>query len=347
MKIGKVPETVLNRSVLRPLLLAGAAGDSAVFGKDCAVFAVGNRETGSEASTPRLAAAVVTGTLDGPFDRTLEMLLASALLNLATEGARGEKVLLSLLLPEEEQEESLKRLMNQAGALCARYQLTVEGGHTEVSSAIRRPVVTVTCLGALPREEGQRVEVAAKQGFEPRMELVMAGWTGAAGTAILAEGMKERLLERFPFRMVEAARDLEMLRLLPEAARARNHFGVSALHDVSQGGVFAALWELAECAGAGLEVDLKKIPIRQETIEICEYFQINPYQLYGQGALLLGTYQGEELVTRLRERSIEAAVIGTITGNRQRMIRNGEEIRYLDRPGQDELWRLARQLEEE
>lgn len=61
------------------------------------------------------------------------------------------------------------------------------------------------------------------------------------------------------------------------------------MHDLSQGGIFTALWEMAERAGVGLEVDLKRIPVKQETIELCEYFDINPYNLYSAGALLIGT----------------------------------------------------------
>lgn len=369
MKIGKVSQTVLNRSVLRPLHMAAAAGSSAVFGRDSAVFAVGN--TGEEVCAQAVWAGV-SAALGGTFDRTLEMVFSSVLLNLAAEGARGERIMMDLLLPVHMDEEELKCLMGQAGELGARFKVTVEGGHTEVSDAVLRPVVTVTGLGFLPGEgtspgsavrEAQMemgkagagagaksrpsAQVGQESGLRPGMELVMAGFAGAAGTAILAENMEAKLLERYPFTLVDRAKRIMDFELLLEAARARNHFGVSAMHDVSQGGVFGALWEMAEHAGAGLEVDLKKIPIRQETIEICEYFDLNPYQMYGQGALLFVTSQGERLVSYLKECSMEAAVIGRVTEKNQRIIRNGEEMRYLDRPAQDELWRLAQEWETE
>lgn len=72
--------------------------------------------------------------------------------------------------------------------------------------------------------------------------------------------------------------------------------GVSAMHDVTEGGIFGALWEMAEASGVGLCVDLKKIPIRQETIEICEFFNLNPYQLISSGSMLIGTDHGSQLV---------------------------------------------------
>lgn len=59
------------------------------------------------------------------------------------------------------------------------------------------------------------------------------------------------------------------------------------MHDVTEGGIFGALWEMAEASGVGLDIDLKKIPIRQETIEICEVYDINPYLLISSGAMLI------------------------------------------------------------
>ncbi len=59
------------------------------------------------------------------------------------------------------------------------------------------------------------------------------------------------------------------------------------MHDVTEGGIFGALWEMAESSGIGLEIDLKKIPLKQETVEICELFDINPYGLIASGAMLM------------------------------------------------------------
>jgi hydrogenase maturation factor len=98
---------------------------------------------------------------------------------------------------------------------------------------------------------------------------------------------------------------------------------------------------MAERADVGLEVDLKKIPVRQETIEICEYFDVNPYELYSAGALLIGTEHGESLVRELAQCQIPAVVIGQVTDQTGRVIRNGEDVRYLDRPKQDAWYRLT------
>lgn len=102
----------------------------------------------------------------------------------------------------------------------------------------------------------------------------------------------------------------------------------------------AALWEMAESSDLGVEVELKKMTIRQETVEICEYFQLNPYQLTSVGSVLIVTDDGEKLVEAFRGEGKQAVVLGRTTADTARIILGGEEKRYLDRPAPDELLKL-------
>lgn len=113
------------------------------------------------------------------------------------------------------------------------------------------------------------------------------------------------------------------------------------MHDVTEGGVFGALWEMAEASGVGLDIDLKKIPIRQETIEICEVYDINPYLLISSGAMLIGTDHGSRLVEELTRAGIHASVIGYAVEGRDRIVRNGDEKRFLEPPKTDELYKVC------
>ena len=120
-------------------------------------------------------------------------------------------------------------------------------------------------------------------------------------------------------------------------AKAR---GVSVMRQVGEGGIFAALYRLAKEADTGLVVDLKAMPVRQETIEICEYYKLNPYQLASTGNILMICDDGEALADALRKEETEAAVIGRLTDNNDKIIQNGEDIRYIDRPAPDELMKI-------
>ena len=126
---------------------------------------------------------------------------------------------------------------------------------------------------------------------------------------------------------------------MPEAKIAMQH-GVHAMHDVTEGGIFGALWEMGAASGVGIVADLDKIPIRQETIELCEVFDINPYLLISSGCMLIGCENGNLLVERLQEAGIPAAVIGRATEGNDRVIRSGEETRFLEPAGSDELYKI-------
>jgi hydrogenase maturation factor len=140
--------------------------------------------------------------------------------------------------------------------------------------------------------------------------------------------------------IAEAAAYSKYMSILPEA-RVAMASEVYAMHDISGGGIFRALWEVAEAAGTGIRIDLKKIPVKQETIEICEVFGLNPYELLSGGALLMITKDGEALTEKLEASGIAAAVIGRLTDDNDRVIvtrsEDGEETRFLDRPRTDEI----------
>ena len=112
------------------------------------------------------------------------------------------------------------------------------------------------------------------------------------------------------------------------------------MHPIGEGGILAALWDMAEGAGIGLSVEMKKMTVRQETIEVCEVFHLNPYQLTSTGAVLMVTPKGEELKERLKREGIPAEIIGHTTEGNERIIWGGGEKRFLDRPAPEELARI-------
>ena len=146
-------------------------------------------------------------------------------------------------------------------------------------------------------------------------------------------------MTRYPAYLVEEAETFDQyISILPEAAVAARS-GACVMHDASEGGIYAALWELAESSGIGLSIDLKKLPIRQETVEVCEFCGVNPYTLMSGGCLLMTTEDGLGLVKALETANINAAIIGKITDNKDKIIRNEDEVRFLDRPKTDEIYK--------
>ena len=108
--------------------------------------------------------------------------------------------------------------------------------------------------------------------------------------------------------------------------------GGCTMHDASEGGIFAGLWEMAEGAGVGLTIDMKKLPLRQETVEVCEYCNVNPYELRSGGSLIIAS--PEETAE-----GIPAVIVGRFTYSNERLILIEDEIRYMDRPQRDEIYK--------
>lgn len=163
-------------------------------------------------------------------------------------------------------------------------------------------------------------------------DIVVSKWIALEGTARLAGQHRERLRERLPMRMIDEAASFDRyLSVVPEAATAMKS-GVCGMRGLSQRGIFTGLWEMAQEAGVGLEVDLRKIPVRQETIEICEFFGENPYELAAGGCLLMTAENGNTLVTALLREGIPAVVIGRTTRGRQRVLYNQGRKQFLNKP---------------
>ena len=324
MKTGKISESVLKRSVLKYIesenhMIKNGAG----VGSDCAIFTCG-KGLGAQASA--VFSLQQAADIYYPFCKAAN--------NVACGGAIPGMALLTLMLPEAAEEQKLQELMQEADAAAGSLGLQLAGGHTAVSADLSVPIASVTVTGIL---EGSELR---PKGTGPGQEIVMTKWAGLEGTILLAERYGDRLRERYPLHMIEAAAALkQQLSVIPEAATAAKS-NVSAMHDASTGGIFAALWELAESAGVGLAADLKKIPIKQETVEVCEFFGLNPYELLSGGCLLMTTDSGERLVQALEEVHIPAAIIGRTTDNNDRIVINEEESRFLERPKTDEITKI-------
>lgn len=141
---------------------------------------------------------------------------------------------------------------------------------------------------------------------------------------------------------IEKAKGFEKyLSILPEAATAGKS-GVSFMQAVREGGIFASLWELAERAGVGLHIDLMKIPMDQTVVEICNYYDLNPYEILSSGSALLFAKQGTAALQRSWQQLafLRRCQGQTTDGNEQDHSKQGEEIRYLDLPKPDQIRKI-------
>ena len=208
--------------------------------------------------------------------------------------------------------------------------------------------------------------------LKPGDELVVACPVALKGTSVIAKSKKDKLAERFSAGFIQnciflwdsygAQREVESQTAANEqsdthsdtqagaqAGQSEKHSvvwkiaeeaGASALYAMGEGGFLSALWKMAEASEVGLEVDFRKVLIRQETIEVCEIFDLNPYKLQAEGSVLIGIRGGEALVQKLRNAGFMAEIIGQTNSGNDRLLYSGGSARYLERPAADEIYRI-------
>ena len=313
--MNRKPENVLKRSVFkkltvkRPEVLVHAG-----VGEDCAVLAP--TENALVLSTdPITASAKEIGTI--AFHITAN--------DIASSGAELVGILLTIIMPPNSEEGELKQIMDDVSQLTAEYHVEILGGHTEVSAVVNQTLVSVTGIGRIAKDK-----LVTTKGLKPGQDLVVTKWVGLEGTSIIATEFEKELKKRLPVSIVDESQKFASFLSVVKDSRVAMQVGVSAMHDVTEGGIFGALWEMAEASGVGLEIELKKIPIRQETVEICEFFDLNPYQLGSTGSLLLAAPDGNRLVLDLKQQGIPAVVIGKATADNDRVVINEDERRFLE-----------------
>jgi len=326
VKIGKVPENVLKRSILkktgckRSEVLVGAK-----VGEDCACLQLKEDEVFVISTDP------ITGAKE---DIGLYAMTVSTN-DLASAGAEPVAVMVTALLTPDTTEEDIKKIMTDLSENAKALNIQIIGGHTEITEAVNRPILSLTAIG-----KAKKGEMIKTSGAKPGDDVLVTKWIGLEGTSIIAKDKEKELLKKFPSKMIYDAINFDKyLSVIPEAATAVKS-GVSAMHDVTEGGIFGGLWEMAESSGVGLLIDLRKIPVKQETIEICNYFDINPYELISSGSMLMASKDGNKLKLELERIGIEATIIGKCTDNNDRVLINGENKRFLEPPKTDELYKV-------
>lgn len=347
MKSGKVSDTALRRSILKEVQKVNQGTLSLMVGGGAGVVPNCHVSGGlSRAGEVVMYSAMQTVAGEGLATAYLAAVRAAN--SLAAKGATPQSASIAITVPESMDERDLRKMHERYCDYLRQHKIKIVGGHTAVSAVVTEPVVSVQMSGVRTtagdtNTTDKKEKSAEATKTESRLhentvnpdaffglDIVMTKTCGLGGTALLAGHFTDELSARYPRRFIERAAEF----LSETEANAEAYLavadGAAYVHAAAEGGVFGALWELAEYAECGLEIDLPAIPILQETVEICEYFDVNPYQLRTEGVFLILSEHGGRLCGALEENGIPAAVIGKTVPGFGRVMQNGEEIRYLE-----------------
>lgn len=260
--------------------------------------------------------------------------------DIASNGAEPVAVMLTLLLPEDKGTEAVEKIMKSAHQGALELGIEIIGGHTEFTYGLSQPIICATAIGKVKKDK-----LVTSAGAKPGDDVVVTKGIGLEGTAIFALDYEFKLKELVAEEYLTKAKNLlQYISVVPEG-RIAAALGATAMHDVTEGGILGALYEVAEASGVGVEIEQELIPLWPETRAITEALGIDPLKLISSGSMLITIPDGEKLVAKLNEAGIEAAIIGKVTEEKSKILQTSEGRVEISKPESDELWRAKKMLE--
>ena len=243
-----------------------------------------------------------------------------------------KSVELDITLPVFTSEAQLKALVVEVKEYTKECGIPLSGITTEVNPAVNRILCNATAHGTAVKEKwiSSSKAVAGE-------DIVLTGLVGLEGMARILNEKETDLEDRFNKAFLRQCKEKILMLKETTYMDALKDTDITAVMQIGTGGIMAALWNITEGTGAGLEADMSRMAINQETVEILEYYNLNPYEMTSNGSFLVITKNGDEVVRKVHDAGGKAVKIGiTVKGNKK-MITGRDEERYLDRPVFDEL----------
>ena len=224
--------------------------------------------------------------------------------DIAAAGAEPVAVLLTMLLPPTTGAETAGIIVKQAEAAAKAVNVDIVGGHTEFTDAVIRPVVVATAAGISDK-------ILSARGAKTGDAIIMTKYAGIEGTMILSNDYREKLaLNDAEYQ--EAAGLINMLSVVPEGRLCAQIPEVTAMHDITEGGVLGAIDEICFSGNLGAEVYADKMPVLPLTDKICKKLSLDPYRLISSGSMLITARAPEKVLKILAENNISATAIGKV-----------------------------------
>ncbi|OLR56959.1 AIR synthase [Hornefia porci] len=303
MKIGKLDSDVLQRIVIdkiryrRPEVKTRAG-----IGEDCAVIDYGEYEC-----------VVSTDPITADVKNIGRLAIHISCNDVASNGIEPLGITLAVMLPVGTTESDVQTIMTQAGTAAEEAGVEIIGGHTEVTPAVNQPVIVSTAFG-----RGIAGESASARNMRPGDMILMTKSAGLEGTGIIATERAEELTGVLTPQELRRAqgmiRDVSVVKDGVTAGR----IGTSGMHDVTEGGILGAVWEMCHISGLGAEVELEAIHVDPVTEKIAAHYGIDPLRLISSGCMLIVAPPSKayKIVTEYHkiDVNIKSAIIGKICG---------------------------------
>ena len=248
--------------------------------------------------------------------------------DIAAMGGKPMWFLATILMPAASSADELKCIFSQLSESCKELGISYCGGHTEVTHSVNNPVVIGHMLGEVGRDN-------LKPTSEARLgdDLIMTKSSAIEATAIIALEKEKELRGHLGHKLLARAKNYLYnpgISVVKEASVVSSIKEVHALHDPTEGGIATGIFEMAKASDLGVEVHYDKIPISEETLKLCESYNVDPLGTFASGSLLIAVSPSvsEDVISRLSAVGITAARIGVMVPREEgmRLIKNGENL---------------------
>jgi len=261
--------------------------------------------------------------------------------DVATSGFLPRFAMFELNLPPSLSDELLGRYWKSIHTACKKLGISIIGGHTGRFEGCDYTVIGGSTMFAIGNEAAYVTSDMARAGDD----LIATKSAAIEASAILARSFPQTVERHLGSDIMEKARSLFTKISVVEDALAASSVGlrqngVTAMHDVTEGGVLSAVLEMADASGLGVFVDSESIPVMNEVSEVCRLFRIDPKFALGQGSLIVasGPVHTQDVMKAFRRRGITAGIIGRLTKNRRPIMRVKDKMLRLAYPRQDPYW---------
>jgi hydrogenase expression/formation protein HypE len=329
MDIGKLPNKLLEEIIISNLKTRRSEViERAGVGKDCAVIDYEDKYC-----------VISSDPITGASKNIGKIAVNVACNDIGAAGAEPNALLMTILAPKGTKQYEIERIMKEANEAADIINVEIVGGHTEITDAVNKLVLSLTALGMKDKD---RIADPVKQGDV----VLLSKEIGIEGTSIIYSENKDELIKELfdrknlSFKKVENY--INQLSVVKEGVIC-GKLGSKYMHDITEGGVFGALWEACKANEIGLIVEEDKIPISKETKEICSYFNINPFRLISSGSMLVITDRksGNKMIEELKKEGINLQIIGEVVDNKTCTMKFNDKTYIIDEPESDELYKVV------
>jgi len=259
--------------------------------------------------------------------------------DIATRGVRPLWMLIVMLLPQNITSAQLKHITSQIDEAAKKLDIAVIGGHSEFTPSIKRPILVATAIG-----EAEKERLVSSSGAKIGDSIIVTKGAAIEGTAILSTELAALLETKVDKTVIRNAQKfIKLISVVEDALTATEVGGVHAMHDATEGGIAACLQEIAWASNLGIVAYEERIPIYEETKAVCDALNIDPLKTISSGSLIISAHpeKAEKIASALKERGIQASVIGKTVDKREGSYifrRDGTKL-DLSKPVKEELWR--------